>query len=101
MICLDAGLRTDGIPALDLWDLVREVFHSSPNHLNNTKDRERGDSSRNTTSNTHTQNKTCVPNQHDNVGLNNADCVPSKAKFSQFGAMLYIFEDKARRRSQA
>ena len=28
----------DGIPALDLWDLVIEVFHSSPNQLNNTKD---------------------------------------------------------------
>ena len=28
---LDAGLRMDGIPALDLWDSVIEVFHSSPN----------------------------------------------------------------------
>ena len=25
--------------------------------------------------------------------LNNVDCVPSNAKFSRFGAMLYIFED--------
>ena len=32
------GLRMDGIPALDLWDLVIEVFHSSPNQFNNTKD---------------------------------------------------------------
>ena len=30
VISLDAGLRMDGIPALDLWDLVIEVFHSSP-----------------------------------------------------------------------
>ena len=30
MISLDAGLRMDEIPALDLWDLVLEVFHSSP-----------------------------------------------------------------------
>ena len=30
LISLDAGLRMDGIPALDLLDLVREVFHSSP-----------------------------------------------------------------------
>ena len=29
VISLDAGLRMDGIPALDLWDLVVEVFHSS------------------------------------------------------------------------
>ena len=35
---LDAGLRMDGIPALDLWDLVKKVFHSSPNQSNNTKD---------------------------------------------------------------
>ena len=35
---LDAGLRVDGIPALDLWDLVIEVLHSSPNQTNKTKD---------------------------------------------------------------
>ena len=34
---LDAGWRMDGIPALDLWDLVIEVFHSSPNQTNKTK----------------------------------------------------------------
>ena len=34
-ISFDAGLRMDGIPALDFWDLVIEVFHSSPNQLNN------------------------------------------------------------------
>ena len=37
-ISLAAGLRMDGIPALDLWDLVIEVFHSSPNQINKTKD---------------------------------------------------------------
>ena len=26
---LDAGLRMVGIPALDLWDLAIEVYHSS------------------------------------------------------------------------
>ena len=31
IISLDAGLRMDGIPALDLWDLVIEVLHSSSN----------------------------------------------------------------------
>ena len=35
---LDTGLRMAGIPALDFWDLVMEVFHSFPNPLNNTKD---------------------------------------------------------------
>ena len=28
IIPLSAGLRTDGIPALDLWDVVSEVLHS-------------------------------------------------------------------------
>ena len=61
IISLDAGLRMDGIPALDLWDLVLEVFHSSPNQFDNTKDQTRGNSSRNTTSNNHTQNQNKVP----------------------------------------
>ena len=30
MIAVDAGLRRDGIPALDLWDPVGEVLHASP-----------------------------------------------------------------------
>ena len=30
IISLDAGLHMDGIPALTLWDLVIEVFHSVP-----------------------------------------------------------------------
>ena len=30
IISLDASLRMDGIPALDLWELVIELFHSSP-----------------------------------------------------------------------
>ena len=30
-ISLDAGLRMDGDPALDLWDLVIEVLHSDSN----------------------------------------------------------------------
>ena len=29
VISLDTGLRIDGTPALDLWDLVIEVLHSS------------------------------------------------------------------------
>ena len=83
----------EGIPALDLWDLVMEVFHSSPNQLNNTKDQARGNSLRDTTSNKHTQNKTKDPTKHNNLELCNVDCVSSNAKSSQFGAMLQIFED--------
>ena len=36
------GLRMDGIPALDLWDLVIEVFHSSPNQQKKSKGRVQG-----------------------------------------------------------
>ena len=37
IIFLDARLRVDGIPALDLWNLVVEVFHCDQNQLNKTK----------------------------------------------------------------
>ena len=37
IISLDAGLRMDGIPALTLWDLVKEVFHSVPNRTDGPK----------------------------------------------------------------
>ena len=36
-VYLDASLRTDGIPALDLWDLVIEVLHSSLNQRKKSK----------------------------------------------------------------
>ena len=37
IISLDAGLRMDGIPAVTLWDLVIEVFHSVPNRTDGPK----------------------------------------------------------------
>ena len=37
VISLDADLRMDGIPALDLWNLVVEVFHSSQDQFSKTK----------------------------------------------------------------
>ena len=37
LISLDAGLRMVGIPALDLWDLVIEVFHSVPHKADGPK----------------------------------------------------------------
>ena len=37
VISLDAGLRMDGMPALEFWDLVIEVFHSSPDQTNKAK----------------------------------------------------------------
>ena len=34
----DAGLRMDGNPALTLWDLVIEIFHSVPNKIEQPKE---------------------------------------------------------------
>ena len=39
IISLDAGLKLDGVPALDLWDLIVEVLHGNM-YQNN---QERGD----------------------------------------------------------
>ena len=40
IISLDTGLRMDGIPALTLWDLVIEIFHSTPNRTEQMDPRE-------------------------------------------------------------
>ena len=59
VISLDAGLRMYGIPALDLWDLVIEVFQSSPNQINKSKDQElQGNLLQNTTIPVKKQNPT-------------------------------------------
>ena len=91
VISLVAGLRMDGIPALDLWDLVIEVFHSSPNQTNKTKDvREpRGNLSANPQPNMRKQ----IPTTNINVDLINIDHVPSNGTHSGSNAMLCVFED--------
>ena len=86
ILSLDAGLRMDGIPALDLWDLVFEVFHSSTNQFNTPKIKYQ-DARR------VTPHQTKISIQHDNLDLSNVDHVSSNVKSSRFGAMLYIFED--------
>ena len=57
VISLDAGLRMDGIPALDLWDLVIEVFHSSTNQTNKTKDVREPQGNRSATPQSNMRNK--------------------------------------------
>ena len=37
IISLDAGLLMDGIPALDLWDLIIDVINSSSNQKQRDK----------------------------------------------------------------
>ena len=58
IISLDAGLRMDGTSALDLWDFVVEVFHSSSNQFTKPKERVQGDLLRDTASSKHTNIQT-------------------------------------------
>ena len=83
IISLDTGLRLDGIPALDLWDLIVLVLG-------------------NTTQN-HDRTGRPVVCPHTNHGrqqsrsvisvLDNVDLVPSNVQFSHQEALLYVFED--------
>ena len=61
IISLYAGLRMDGIPALDLWDLVIEVLHSSSNQPKKSKENVQGNLLDDTPSRKHTKNQTQTP----------------------------------------
>ena len=84
IISLDAGLRLDGIPALDLWDLIVSVLG---NTTQNHDRKEKPDVCR---------DKNHVQGQQSrgmfNV-FNNVDLVPSNVQFSYQEALLYVFED--------
>ena len=84
IISLDAGLRLDGIPALDLWDLIVLVLGNTIQ----THDR------------TGQPVVNCDKDHTPNKGfqgmfnvLNNVDHVPSNVQFSHQEALLYVFED--------
>ena len=81
IISLDAGLRMDGIPALDLWDLIVTVLHGDTNQSKQVQ----GDLSTSLT------RKKFLGKIDD---LNNVDFVSTNANSSRKEAMLYIFEDK-------
>ena len=65
----------DGIPALDLWDLVIEVFRSSPNQANKARDLPelQGNLLQSTTLNMRSQ----IPTKHINLDLTSVDHVSS------------------------
>ena len=76
IISLDAGLRLDGLPALELWDLIVSVFGSVTQTSDRTGrpvDTERSQKS---------QGKINV--------LKNIDCVPSNVQSSHQEALLYV-----------
>ena len=90
IISLDAGLRLDGIPALDLWDLVVSVLG------NTTQNRvERGDpllDKREICSPPHTIHRRKQSQRVIN-DLDNVDFIPSNVQSSHQEALLYVFED--------
>ena len=88
IISLDAGLRLDGKPALDLWDLIIAVLQIRVNPA-------RGDlctNQREVRSTPHTIQKR--KQSHGMINdLNNIDFLPSNVQFSHQEALLYVFED--------
>ena len=93
IISLVAGLRMDGSPALDLWDLVIEVLHSSSNLSKKSKENVQGNLLHDTPSSKQAKNQVNTPIQHNDLELCNVDNVSSNVKSSHIEAMLYIFED--------
>ena len=84
IISLDAGLRLDGIPALDLWDLIVLVLGNTTQNHDRTGQPVVG---RDTSHEPSQQSRGMF-----NV-LNNVDRVPSNVQFSHQEALLYVFED--------
>ena len=87
IISLDAGLRMDGIPALNLLDLVIEGLHSSFNSTQRRKEQAQGDLPRNKPSNRRTDIQTKIQSQDKNLELSNVDHVSENVKSSHQGAM--------------
>ena len=81
----------NGIPALDLWDSVVEVFDSTPNQTIKTKDvREpRGNLLATLRLNMRKQ----IPTMNTNLYLTDIDHVPSSGTHSGSNAMLFFSED--------
>ena len=89
IISLDADLRMDGIPALTLWDLVIEVFHSAPSKIKQPKQKLRRDPLQATKPNMHN----LIECKHTNVVPTNIDRISSNTIHSGAGAMLHVPED--------
>ena len=93
ILSLDAGSRMDGIPALDLWDLVFEVLHSSFSQPKKSEENVQGNLLHDTPSRKHTNSQTITQIQYNDLELCNVECVSSNVTSSHFGAMLFIFVD--------
>ena len=80
IISLDAGLRMDGIPTLDLWDLIVTVLHGNTNQTKQVQ----------VDLSTSPKRKK-IPGKIDD--LNNVDFISSNVNSSRKEALLHIFED--------
>ena len=91
IISLDAGLRLDGTPALDLWDLIVAVLHGNTNQSNQA----RGDlctNQREVRAVPHTLQKGMK--SHGMIDdLDTVDLIFSNVNSSRQEALLYVFED--------
>ena len=90
IISLDAGLRLDGIPALDSWDLIVAVLGNT-----NQSHKEQDDllmNKREVRSPPHTISKRKQSQRVIN-DLDNVDFIPSNVNSSHQEALLYVFED--------
>ena len=89
IISLDAGLRLDGIPALDLWDLIVAVLHENTYQSNQER--------RDPYTNLFRVNPHKLPTRkkfHGTIDdLDNVDFISSNVHSSRKEALLYIFED--------
>ena len=78
----------DGIPALDLWDSVIEVFHSSPNQQNQICKRATGKLVGN-----FSNKRNQIPTMNNNLDLINIDHVPSSERHIGSSAIMVVIED--------
>ena len=91
IMSLDASLRMDGIPALDLWNLVTAAFHCNQNQQTKDSSTQRNSWHR-VMSSTRKKNRAKARTKHDL----HIDSVLSNVKFSVH-AMLYVFDDNEAR----
>ena len=89
IIFLDTGLRLDGIPALDLWDLIVAVLHGNTYQSN----QERRDPYTNLVRVNPHKSPTRKKIHGKIDDLDNVDFVSSNLHSSCEEALLYIFED--------
>ena len=80
IISLDTGLRLDGLPALELWDLIVSVFGNISHISDRTEKPVSGEDKHHKS-----QNKIDV--------MRDIDAVPSNVQSARQEALLYVFED--------